>query len=1184
MIAMFVVVPALVGPLFGSSSAATPPEGGSVAYTDGNWTIYETGGGRYYTHNSQSDQYLAPTGVSPDVYYYNALLVARDVLDAYLRHQANTTDGTAPQTFQYDPNSTATNGTDAFWNTNGAGNTADGTYPTGDTQTQDGDGPISYITPSGSDTGDSSVAYITPSGSTDDPIAPVTDNDTQRPGERPPLHGGVYDNARDPIANATVTIVGIGWTTTTNESGAYAFDYDPPRGEYTVTVQHNNISTAGVDISVTADGAITVERIRRPGHAGFTQDDSGLARNRLDLLLPSDGTPQPIRLWGIGTAMQAPIEFANGQNADSAMVTLAGTETTTTTQRAMAANTSTTLAVDGNTAPSDQRLTLTSTLQTVAHSVTGTVGSGSQFEIPNVGNLSPQNLSIIADGRNSTTERAIAHRTQAGPTTVTVNGSKPATDARVRLTGNVTSGPQTQTTYQGVTPGESVTYDVFGNTNGSSFAVTVTGDTTTTDRSATGTGSGSIENSGNTNTSADVTVSGTTVDLGTETKSGSFSGGGTQDVTITVDGNTDAQNVQLDLTGDESDPNLGSTDSPYLVKDVSCSVEVYPVAGSDWNSDSADCIDYSPSVEEVEVYHDVSVDSDATWYKGYNSIDYDDDNGPTLDFNVDYNRYGDYYWRVDWKALSWQHDYSEARADGSGVSNPIVWSFSKDDSDGSVDFDYTEEYTESGDVDIDISTYVNADKSDTDSQRIHTTTRVYEIVGPGTTTVNVDGSEEASTHLGPNDSTTLDLGDLSPGTHTLSIETEHSVSTSYTASWDEHNSTSDLAVDVGDDGSDEITRSELSEGETASTTVTIPPGTTPIAIDADGPDPDWSADWTDRTRLDTPALHTDTDGQPERTWSGTIPDGETRTYTQSTIDNGSRSIRLEAADGQGTLTVSHTPRNTTAGVTVDVHDNGSIDGRQTSPVPAGTTATVSLGELAPGNRTLDVRADRGGLNYTLIANERSVTQNLTITHQNHTVCEQDGDVEGTVTCTLPDDALAQQDSYQFDVESDGAGISYNTTYDARTVPEQATVTINGTTYRYPEDFDSDGPIRPGDEPTTDIEALTTGTNAVDVTTTPVEGRRPNLTARLEYAGNRMVTREPTVTVTNGGGGTHSMAVPDDELQDGYLYGETTLDLPDSWFSTGENTVWIRTADNSTVDANVTAQGLYRQNRTLKPVG
>jgi len=55
-------------------------------------------------------------------------------------------------------------------------------------------------------------------------------------------------------------------------------------------------------------------------------------------------------------------------------------------------------------------------------------------------------------------------------------------------------------------------------------------------------------------------------------------------------------------------------------------------------------------------------------------------------------------------------------------------------------------------------------------------------------------------------------------------------------------------------------------------------------------------------------------------------------------------------------------------------------------------------------------------------------------------------------------------------------------------------------------------------------------------------------------------------------------VPASQLQDGRLMGNASLNLPGEWFTTGKNTVRVRTADGSVVEAKLTARGIYQQER------
>jgi len=163
------------------------------------------------------------------------------------------------------------------------------------------------------------------------------------------------------------------------------------------------------------------------------------------------------------------------------------------------------------------------------------------------------------------------------------------------------------------------------------------------------------------------------------------------------------------------------------------------------------------------------------------------------------------------------------------------------------------------------------------------------------------------------------------------------------------------------------------------------------------------------------------------------------------------------------------------------------------------------------------------------------------------------------------------------VASGDGTVEYEVSYPARVVADAPTVSVNDETYTYPSAFNASG-SRLTETVSLNSSALTLGQNELRVGADPVDGIQPDVTATVSYKGNLVITNEPTVTVTNGDGESHTAEVPASQLQDGRLMGNASLNLPGEWFTTGENTVRVRTADGSVVEATLTARGINPQER------
>ena len=255
---------------------------------------------------------------------------------------------------------------------------------------------------------------------------------------------------------------------------------------------------------------------------------------------------------------------------------------------------------------------------------------------------------------------------------------------------------------------------------------------------------------------------------------------------------------------------------------------------------------------------------------------------------------------------------------------------------------------------------------------------------------------------------------------------------------------------------------------------------------------------------------------------------------------------------------------------------------QISGLDRGETKTIPVSNLQTGQNSIRIKAGKGDVNLDtrLTWTERVGTENPRVVMNGMSVCNKNGILTGEMTCDIPSSAVTPG-QYTFDIATDRGPVNYTLTYDGRAVPVDATINIGGQQYNYPSDFGSDGllPVKAGKAPQENISSLSLGETDIQIQTGKVDGIQTALNASLTYEGDSRQTHQPKVEVENADGTVHTKAVPSTKLTNGKLYGNVTLDLPAEWFSEGENTIRVETADSSQIYAVVEGSGLtYQYNR------
>jgi len=306
--------------------------------------------------------------------------------------------------------------------------------------------------------------------------------------------------------------------------------------------------------------------------------------------------------------------------------------------------------------------------------------------------------------------------------------------------------------------------------------------------------------------------------------------------------------------------------------------------------------------------------------------------------------------------------------------------------------------------------------------------------------------------------------------------------------------------------------------------------------------------------------------------------GDTATVSLP-LTTGANEIDVSTAGPVGVdYELTWTEHHRTAGASVQQ------DGETVASIDDGFTGTQTLelpaSAVPPGETEFVFTSPRqaGRYDVALEWTSRTVAKQPTVeTSSGRTLFSGSGRLESSRTVEVDDPIPAGE---TIEITSGDGELGFEVSYSARVVAENPTVSVNDETYAYPSAFNASG-SRLTESVALNSSALTLGQNELGVSVDPVDGIQPTVSATVEYEDNLVISKEPTVTVTNANGESHTAEVPASQLQNGRLRGNATVNLPGEWFTTGENTVRVRTADGSVVEAELTARGIYQQEREFE---
>jgi len=573
---------------------------------------------------------------------------------------------------------------------------------------------------------------------------------------------------------------------------------------------------------------------------------------------------------------------------------------------------------------------------------------------------------------------------------VSITGGADPQTQKVAIDGKVTSSQQSSTLANGETftrngnfPGENVTVNVIGQeitkersvfksgtgnlTNhgnrNTDVNITVIGSETTNSRSVSRSGTGTITNNGNIKTQSDLVVEGRTKSLGTQSQTGQVTADSSG--SFSVDGNVPT-NAEVTLM---SSPTTTTRDFVSYEDD-------WEAPSRRWSLDGAYCDDgmryYSHEMTLNNVNGEInSITEHWAVREGY-------DNSYTV-------------------SIEWTYKAYLIRDDGSkeylGKDTDDVWSSRyASPSTGKFVFDgLSVDPPEDGEVKIRLE---GSGEWNCPNGRIHYSTAAVDVdqAAADNVDVSVDGSTKASSVSLVDQSKTVTLDELQPGDHSVSIDGLGYVD--YEANWEEYSVPKDVSVDKNNDGTPEIERSSLPEGESIETNVSLEPGETEISVDNSGPAPTWNAKYTERT----------------------------------------------------------------ASANIQAHMPGVTDEKQVSPLlKEGEKAHIRVNDLPPGEHKLSVNHSGPAPAWNGEFTEKSVTKSPTATIGQGEISDT-GYLGPEESITAPGETLESKTYDVKTDSVSGPPPVVKIDYTGKATPEAATVSINGEEYQYPEDFDESGKL------------------------------------------------------------------------------------------------------------------------------
>ncbi|WP_050037921.1 MULTISPECIES: hypothetical protein [unclassified Haloarcula] len=705
---------------------------------------------------------------------------------------------------------------------------------------------------------------------------------------------------------------------------------------------------------------------------------------------------------------------------------------------------------------------------------------GDTLSLSVAGNLPPTGPStnnepeIVFEGTEKKTEwSASATSSSSGSTkSVSVPGNVDPSSESVEFVGNEQTTART-VSGSSLASGDTLSYNVGGNIPATGAEVTFTGGLSSTSTSASGTGSGSVSVGGNIDAVDEgVSVTGRE-STSSASASGSLSPGNSE--SLNLNGNLDPTNEQLTVTAGQS---------------VSQGVDNYQYAILDDNAklQSEFSLEPTPSepITSLKLPNDAAGDGSgkADIYLVREGVDTTQKEGTLVASDVQFTTSNE---EVDIDA--W---------DPNGASEVTVEIVQTSLASTTITVGRSD-----GTDAADGKVYGHADDSPSDS----TATATYRT-GADVTVEAADTGASKSFSVGGGNSETKSFSVNRADT----ISASGSGSFDYTLDYTAHTGTEDPSVDVDGDGSAEASWSGVyTSGETPSSKSVdgLSPGTNSISTETtNGPQPDWTLSWTERTATEDPSIDVDGDGSTDASYTGVLKSGETHTASVSDLPTGSHTASVSTGH-KVDVDIDMTERTATEDPGLDLDGDGATDASYSGILTSGQSMSVSAETLSNGDSTVETSLTAGTVDYTISADGTYHTEDPAVDVDGDGVTEAgySGMLAPGETATAELPSIDRQTS---DVKISTVGGSATTaqvTYTERTETEDVSLYVNGNETSYA------GRLGDGETTslTTDSAWVREGTNNVTLGLAQQSADAPATQVQLTY--RHEVQDKQTVTYT-----------------------------------------------------------------------
>ncbi|WP_137682878.1 hypothetical protein [Haloarcula mannanilytica] len=585
------------------------------------------------------------------------------------------------------------------------------------------------------------------------------------------------------------------------------------------------------------------------------------------------------------------------------------------------------------------------------------VSSGSSLDLSVAGDQDPTGPSVNGEpvveftGTEQTTSwSASATGATSGSTkSVSVPGNVDPDAETVEFTGTEQTTART-VSQSNLANGDSFSYSVGGNIPATNPQVTFTGDSTTASGSGSGTGSGSVDVGGNLQpTDESVSVTGDTSTT-SQTLSGSIPAGGSDSISLTsnLDPNGPSANGEptIQVTASNYSPGAASWNFPsdqydpnthgILIDVKKSSIEELKLTGA-------------PNLEgatEIEVRRE----SDGDLLTSYSA---DPNNGKTV-------------------TIPWEQgtgEYAVVVPDATNTDYPVPLE----------DFSNNEVSNADGNI-VAIGEYVGGSIAKGDRASLRVFSAVDYVEPPGSPTISASDGTSVSFSSMSNGETVTKEFDITESATSLSVSA-NSGQYDFTLDYTERTATEDPSIDIDGDGTAEASWSGIYSAGASTTTKSVgglSVGDNSVSTSTtNGPQPDWSLSWTERTATEDPSIDLDGDGSTDASYTGVLKSGETHTASVSDLSTGSHTASVSTGH-QVDVDIDMTVRTASEDPGLDLDGDGVTDASYSGILRSGETASVSAETLSEGSTTLETSLTAGSVDYTVSATGRTHTEDPSV--------------------------------------------------------------------------------------------------------------------------------------------------------------------------------------------------------------